>query len=69
MLTTFVILCQIYCIFVDFSGKVLEEKEREKGKVVRRKGKKANPFLLKIIQNIRDYLLNVFLIRAQINIF
>ena len=57
MLTTSVIQSQIYCIFEDFSGKVLEEKEREKGKVVRKKGKKANPLLLKTIQNIRDYLL------------
>ena len=46
MLTIFVILYQIYCIFEDFSGKVLEEKEREKGKVVRKKGKKAKgPFI------------------------
>ena len=57
MLTIFVIQSQIYCIFEDFSGKVLEEKEREKGKVVRRKGKKANPILSKIIEKIKDYLL------------
>ena len=57
MLTIFVIQSQIYCIFEDFSGKVLEEKEREKGKVVRKKEKKANPPLLEIIEIIRVYLL------------
>ena len=42
MPTIFVTLCKICFIFVDFSGKVLEEREKGRGKDARKKAKRAN---------------------------
>ena len=38
----FVTLCKICFTFVDFSGKVLEEREKGRGKDARKKAKRAN---------------------------
>ena len=42
MPTIFVTLCKICFIFVDFSGKVPEEREKGRGKDERKKAKRAN---------------------------
>lgn len=42
MPTIFVTRCPIFCIFADFFGKVLEEREKGREREGRRKGKKDN---------------------------